>query len=80
VQPGLLVCDLVQGLRDYMDHYRVIIFRSHASLHLSVKDHREVVGLMKAKNARHIERLIGKHMIRDKNVIKRKIRRQREER
>jgi hypothetical protein len=35
---------------------------------------------MKAKNARHIERLIGKHMIRDKNVIKRKIRRQREER
>jgi DNA-binding GntR family transcriptional regulator len=69
--------DLVQGLRDYMDRYRVIVFRSNPRLHLSVKDHKEVVSLMKTKNARQIEKLIGKHMIRGKNVIKRKIRRER---
>jgi DNA-binding GntR family transcriptional regulator len=67
--------DLVQGLRDYLDRYRVIIFRSHANLDLSIKDHKEVVSLMKTKNARQIEKLMGKHMIRGKNIIKNKIRR-----
>lgn len=71
--------ELVQGLRDYMDRYRVIVFRSYARLSLSVKDHKEIVGLMKAKNAKQIERLINKHMIRGKNVIKKRIRREREE-
>jgi DNA-binding GntR family transcriptional regulator len=69
---------LVQGLRDYMDRYRVIIFRSHANLDRSIKDHKEVVSLMKTKDARRIEKLIGKHMIRGKNVIKKKIRRDRQ--
>jgi DNA-binding GntR family transcriptional regulator len=71
--------DLVQGLADHMERYRVIIFRSNARLHLSVKDHRKIVDLMKEKNARQIENLIGKHMIRGKNVIKRKIKRERED-
>jgi DNA-binding GntR family transcriptional regulator len=69
--------DLVQGLRDCMDRYRVIIFRSHAKLYLSIKDHKEVVSLMKTKNARQIEKLIGKHMVRGKNIIKNKIRQDR---
>jgi DNA-binding GntR family transcriptional regulator len=72
--------DLVQGLRDYVDRYRVIIFRSHASLHLSVKDHKEVVSLMKTKKARQMEKLISKHMMRGKNIIKRKIRKEQESR
>ncbi len=71
--------DLVQNLRDSIDRYRVIIFHSNAKLHLSVKDHKEVVALMKTKNARQIEKLIGKHMMRGKNVIKKKIRSQRED-
>ena len=69
--------DLVQGLRDCMDRYRMIIFRSHAKLYLSIKDHKEVVSLMKTKNARQIEKLIGKHMVRGKNIIKNKIRQDR---
>jgi len=70
--------DLVQGLRDSMDRYRVIVFRSHAKLNLSVKDHKEMVRLMRAKNARKIERLIRSHLTRGKNLIKSRIRKQRE--
>ena len=68
---------LVQGLRDYMDRYRMIIFHSNVSFNLSVKDHKEMVSLMRTKHARQIERLINKHMMRGKNVIKTKIRRER---
>ena len=68
---------LVQGLRDYMDRYRMIIFHSNVSFNLSVKDHKEMVSLMRTKHARQIERLINKHMMRGKDVIKTKIRRER---
>ena len=69
--------DLVQGLRDYMDRYRMIIFHSNVSFSVSVKDHKEMVSLMRTRHARQIERLISKHMMRGKNVIKTKIRRER---
>jgi len=68
--------DLVQGLRDTIERYRMIVFRSRVSLDLSVKDHKEMVSLMRTKNARKIERLIRRHMIRGKNIIKRKIKKQ----
>ena len=69
--------DLVQGLRDSIDRYRVIVFRSQAGLHLSVKDHKEMVSLMRTKNGRKIEKLIRTHLIRGKSIIKKTIRRQR---
>jgi DNA-binding GntR family transcriptional regulator len=72
--------DLVQGLRDAIDRYRVIVFRSHAKLHLSVKDHKEMVSLMQTGNVRRIEKLISRHIIEGKNIIKKRIRRQREAR
>jgi len=68
--------DLVQGLRDSIDRYRIIVFRSQARLHLSVKDHKEMVSLMKTKNGRKIEKLIRTHLIRGKHIIKKTIRRQ----
>ena len=68
--------DLVQGLRDSIDRYRIIVFRSQARLHLSVKDHKELVSLMKTKNGRKIEKLIRTHLIRGKHIIKKTIRRQ----
>ena len=68
--------DLVQGLRDSIDRYRIIVFRSQARLHVSVKDHKELVSLMKTKNGRKIEKLIRTHLIRGKNIIKKTIRRQ----
>ena len=72
--------DLVQGLRDHLDRYRVMIFRL-TNLNLSIKDHKEIVSLMKTKNARQIEKLISvRHTNRGKNVIKKKIRRGRKAR
>ena len=68
--------DLVQGLRDSIDRYRMIVFRSRVSLDLSVKDHKEMVSLMRVKNGKKIEKLIRKHLVRGKNVIKRKIKKQ----
>jgi len=69
--------ELVRGLRDCIDRYRVIVFRSHARLHLSVKDHKKMGGLVRKKNTRQIEKVISRHMTRGKNVIKRKIERDR---
>jgi DNA-binding GntR family transcriptional regulator len=70
--------DLVQGLRDSIDRYRIIVFRSQARLHLSVKDHKELVSLMRTRNDRKVEKLIRTHLIRGKNIIKKTIRKQRE--
>jgi len=69
--------DLVQGLRDSIDRYRVIVFRSQARLHLSVKDHKEMVSLVRARNGRKVEKLIRTHLTRGKSIIKKTIRRQR---
>ena len=65
--------ELVQSLRDILDRYRAIIFRSHASLHRSVRDHKELVAVMRARNARRLEKLIGGHIIRGKNVMKKNL-------
>ena len=70
--------DLVQGLRDSIDRYRIIVFRSQARLHLSVKDHKELVSLMRTRNDRKVEKLIRTHLVRGKNIIKKTIRKQRE--
>ena len=70
--------DLVQGLRDSIDRYRIIVFRSQARLHLSVKDHKELVSLMRTRNDRKVEKLIRTHLIRGKNIIKKTIRKQQE--
>jgi DNA-binding GntR family transcriptional regulator len=70
--------DLLQGLRDSIERYRVIVLRSRARFRLSVKDHNEIVGRMETKHARKIEKLIARHMIRGKNIIKRSIKRERE--
>jgi len=65
--------ELVQSLRDILDRYRSIIFRSHASLHRSVRDHKELVAVMRARNARKLEKLIGGHITRGKNVMKKNL-------
>jgi len=66
--------DLVQSLKDYIDRYRAIVFRSHANLYLSIKDHKELMAIMKERNAAAIEKLVGKHMIRANNFIRKRIR------
>ena len=71
--------NLVQNLRDCMDRYRAIVFcSSDARFRLSIRDHKEIVSLMRTRNAKRIEKLIGRHITRGKNVIKKRIRRKEE--
>lgn len=65
---------LMQSLKHYIDRYRVMVFRSHANLQLSIKDHKVIVGLIRTKNVKEIERVVDKHMTRANNFIKRTIR------
>jgi DNA-binding GntR family transcriptional regulator len=66
--------DLIQSLKDYIDRYRAIVFRSHANLHLSIKDHKELMAMMRERNAAEIEKLAGKHLIRANSFIRKRIR------
>ena len=56
-----------------MYRYRVIILRHMRKPHVAVRDHKEMVAWMKAKNARQVEKLIRKHILRGKEIIKKKI-------
>jgi DNA-binding GntR family transcriptional regulator len=66
--------NLLHDLHDYMYRYRVIILRYQRKPHLAVQDHKDMVTQMKSKNARQVEKLVRKHMIRGKDIIKKKIR------
>ncbi len=65
---------LLNDLRDYMYRYRVIILRYQRKPQLAVQDHKEMVSSIKSKNARQVEKLVRKHMVRGKDIIKKKIR------
>jgi DNA-binding GntR family transcriptional regulator len=65
---------LLQGLKDYLYRYRVIILRYHPKPGVAVEDHKKIVQGLKARKARQVEKLIRKHMNRGKNLIKRKLR------
>ncbi len=71
---------LLNDLRDYMYRYRVIIMRYQRKPHLAIQDHKEIVRWMKAKNARQVDKFLRKHMIRGKDIIKKKIKQGREAR
>ena len=64
---------LLQGLRDYMYRYRVIILRYHPNPGVAVEDHKKMVQGMKARNARQVETLIRRHMNRGKKLIERRL-------
>jgi len=64
---------LLQGLKDSMYRYRVIILRYHPNPGVAVEDHNKMVQGMEARNARQVETLIRRHMDRGKNLIRRKL-------
>lgn len=66
--------ELIQSLKEYIDRYRAIVFRSHANLYLSIKDHKEMVSRIREQSGTEIEKLVGKHMIRASSFIRRRIR------
>ncbi len=66
---------IINDLRDYIYRYRIIIFSYSGMAEISISDHKEMINLMKAKRASMVEKLIRKHIIRGKNLIKKKIKR-----
>jgi DNA-binding GntR family transcriptional regulator len=41
---------------------------------IAIQDHKDMITLMRAKNARQVEKLVRKHIIRGMGLIKKKIR------
>jgi len=64
---------IINDLRDYIYRYRIIIFRYEGMAEISIKDHKDMIGLMKVKNARQVEKLVRKHIIRGGDLIKKKM-------
>lgn len=64
---------IINDLRDYIYRYRIIIFRYEGMAEISIKDHKDMIGLMKAKNARQVEKLVRKHIIRGGELVKKKM-------
>jgi DNA-binding GntR family transcriptional regulator len=67
---------IINDLRDYIYRYRIIILRLEGMAEISLKDHREMITLMRSRQAGKVEKLIRKHVTRGKNLIKKKIKRE----
>lgn len=65
--------NIINDLRDYIYRFRRLIFSFEGMAEVSIKDHKDMIELMKAKKASRVESLIRKHIIRGKNLIKRKL-------
>lgn len=68
-----LLYSIINDLRDFIYRFRVIIFKYRTLAEISLRDHREMIELMKLKNAKKVEALIKKHILRGERLIKRKI-------
>jgi DNA-binding GntR family transcriptional regulator len=66
---------IINDLRDYIYRFRIIIFRYSDMAEISIKDHKDMIALMKKKRAAQVEKLVRKHIIRGRNLIKKKLKR-----
>ncbi len=69
-----ILCSLINDLRDFIYRFRVIIFKYPNLAEISLRDHREMIELMRLKKGKKVEALIKKHILRGKKLIKEKIR------
>jgi len=65
---------IISDLRDFIFRYRLLILRYEGMVSISIQDHKDMIALMKAKNARRVEKLVRKHIIRGMGLIKKKMR------
>jgi DNA-binding GntR family transcriptional regulator len=66
---------MIYDLRDYIHRFRVMILRHQDFVEISIKDHKDMITLMKAKDAARVEKLVRKHITRGKNLLKKRIKR-----
>jgi len=67
---------IINDLRDYIYRFRRLIFSFEGMAEVSIKDHKEMIELMKLKKASQVENLIRKHITRGKNLIKKKLKKE----
>lgn len=65
---------MINDLRDFIYRYRILILRYEGMATIAIQDHKDIITLMKAKNARQVEKLVRKHIIRGMGLIKKKMR------
>jgi len=65
---------MINDLRDFIYRYRILILRYEGMATIAIQDHKEMIALMKVKNARQVEKLVRKHIIRGMGLIKKKMR------
>jgi DNA-binding GntR family transcriptional regulator len=65
---------IINDLRDYIYRYRIIILQHEGNAVISIKDHKDMINLMKERNGRKVERLVRKHIVRGMDIIKKKLR------
>lgn len=64
---------IISDLRDYIFRFRVYIFRYKSLAEVSLRDHKEMIRLMREGNAKKVESLVRRHIMRGKKLIKRKL-------
>ncbi len=66
---------MIYDLRDYIHRFRVMLLRYQDFVEISINDHKDMLVLMKAKNSARVEKLVRRHIIRGKNLLKKRIKR-----
>lgn len=64
---------MIYDLRDYIHRFRVMLLRYQDFVEISINDHKDMLVLMKAKNSARVEKLVRRHIIRGKNLLKKRI-------
>lgn len=67
---------LINDLKDFIYRYRVLILRYDGMAAISIQDHKDMIALMRAGNAKRVEKLVRKHIIRGMGLIKKSLRRE----
>jgi DNA-binding GntR family transcriptional regulator len=61
--------EMINNFRDYFYRYRSPLLQTEKGIHDSMEGHRRMLGAMKKKNPRLVERLVRKHLERGKELI-----------
>jgi len=65
---------IINDLRDLIYRYRILILRYEGMASIAIQDHKDMITQMKARNAKQVEKLVRKHIVRGMGLIKRKMR------
>ncbi|MFB3887545.1 MAG: GntR family transcriptional regulator [Thermodesulfobacteriota bacterium] len=65
--------EMINNFRDYFYRYRPALLRNEKTVRDSIEDHRQMLGAMKKKNPRLVEKLVRNHLRKGKEIILKEI-------